>query len=165
MNEEFTDISDLVAADDEKNTMQVYEVGYHVIPTLSEAEVAQTVASIAGALKKAGVDVVGQREPVLVDLAYAIEKKIEGTLRSFPTAYFGWVAFEVAPQAVTTIDEALKGEEHVLRHLIIKTSRDTVAAVLADPSLDVGSPEVEEEVVSEGELDEALENLEEKSEV
>lgn len=165
MNEEVTDISDLVAALDGKDETRAYEVGYHFLPTLDDTAIERELSALKDMLSKHKAEVFGERAPATIDFAYAIEKKIDGKRQSFNTGHFGWVAFEAAGTALKTIDEALKANTNVLRHIIVKTSRDSVAATLADPSLDVAAPEIaiEEESVSDAELDEALGTIEEKA--
>lgn len=54
----------------------IYEVGYHLVPTLSEAEVASFVKDLMDFLKKEGAEFVGEKVPEKIDLAYAIHKKM-----------------------------------------------------------------------------------------
>lgn len=163
--ETITDVSDAVQHEAEKDVQGIYEVGYHIISTISEDGLEAEVNKITEALKSISTDFVGERFPAKVQLSYSIEKKVDGERRNFSEAYFGWVAFEAKGGDLPKLDEALKAHENVLRHIIIKTSRDAVAATMADPGLDVGSPQPEtedEEGVSEDALDEALENIEGK---
>lgn len=165
MNEEISDLSELVEAEEEKDAVVVYELGYHLLPSLEEDALGTEEAHILSLLKKMNAEIVGSRAPAKIRLAYTIEKKVDGVLRSFDEAYFGWIAFEGAPHAIASLDEALKVHGQMLRHLIIKTSRDAVVATLADPSLDIGAftpPVAEEEPSPETELDVALEHIEEK---
>lgn len=166
-NDAFADFSVLVAPDDEKGLRRVYEIGYHIIPTVAEEDVEAEARSFVDAIRKNSTEIIGERAPsTVVPLAYAIEKKIDGARRLFESAYFGWVAFEAEPAAIAKINEIFKTHGAVLRHLTITTSRDAVAATLADPSLDAGGAVPQEhEAVSEEELDEALENIEKKEEV
>lgn len=133
---EITDLSALVEAGDDKGATQIYEVGYHLIPSVSDDDAETEVAPLMKALKSASADVIGERAPLRMPLAYGIDKKVDGVLRTYDEALFGWVAFECAPAMISDIDQAFKKHPSVLRHLVVKTNRDTVSAVLADPSLD-----------------------------
>lgn len=168
------DVIDLpVAVDDDsdgKGIPSVYEVGYHLLKTIPEDALEAEVNKITDVLKKLKANFIGERFPAHVTLAYAIEKKsIDGVRRWFDSAYFGWVAFEAVPSVLPALEEALKAHENILRYLVVKTSRDSVASTMADPGLDIGTPkvEVEESVgeVSEQELDEALGHIEGKDAV
>lgn len=140
------DLSSLMEAEEGTESVNVYEFGYHLTPTLSEDEAAKEASLFGNILKKHGAEVIGERTPREVRLAYAIEKKIGGARESFTTALFGWVAFEAPVSKISSIKEAFETHEQIIRFIITKTSRDQVAAVLADPSLDVGAPEPEVEV-------------------
>lgn len=142
---EVADLSALIGADAEKGARGVYEVGYHLLPTLSEDEVAVAVEGFMKALKDTEAEIIGERSGVRIPLAYAIEKKIEGTKYAFDSAYFGWVAFETDSTTLSVIDQGFKTHQFVLRHLLVKTTKDAVAATLADAELDVGA--AKEEVV------------------
>ena len=69
---ELADPGSLVDEGDEKDARLVYEIGYHLVPTLSEESVSDEVAPLRSALEKADATIVGEREPVRVALAYAI---------------------------------------------------------------------------------------------
>lgn len=168
VNEEAADFSALVAPDETKDTAQVYELGYHIIPTVPEDSITAEAEKVAGLLKQPGIEMIGERTPAMVPLAYTIEKVTGGTKRSYDSAYFGWVAFVAPPASLVGIEQAFRANEQVLRHIIIKTSRDAVAAQLADPSLDFGAhidaPDADAggDAVSDTELDTALGHIEDK---
>lgn len=145
-DESFEDLSELVAADADSSEPQVYELGYHILPTVSEDELEKEVNAITEVLKSVNADFVGERFPAQVTLAYPIDKKIDGKREEFTSAYFGWIAFEIKGSDVHSVHDALASNENVLRFILTKTSRDQVAAVMADPGLDVGAPEPETEV-------------------
>ena len=147
MNEvEATDLSDLMAAEEGAGEPQVYEVGYHLLPTLDEAAIPGEAESLVAILKKAGAEIIGERTPAKVNLAYSIDTQIGGARQAFTSAYFGWVAFEAPTASLVSIKETFDGNEKILRFIITKTTKDQVAAVMADPGLDVGAPEPEVEV-------------------
>lgn len=139
-------LSALVDLDDDAGDAAVYEVGYHILSTVPENGLEKEVSSITDVLSKLNAEVVGERFPVQIELAYPIDKKINGKREEFSQSYFGWIAFSLDSSDVEKVKEALDTNENILRFLISKTSRDQVAAVLADPSLDVGVPEPEVEV-------------------
>jgi ribosomal protein S6 len=108
----------------------VYEVGYHLLPTLSGDEAGAAAKDLGKFLAKEGAKTVGEKEPELIDLAYAIEKRLGGKRTEFKTAYFGWVAFRVSPAALVTIKKFMDTNPSVLRSLIIATSEEEVTAFL-----------------------------------
>ncbi|PIR85014.1 hypothetical protein COU15_02910 [Candidatus Kaiserbacteria bacterium CG10_big_fil_rev_8_21_14_0_10_45_20] len=156
------DTSGIDAGGEKDATPSVYEIGFHLLPTLEEASVANEVATITEMLNKLNIEMVGERFPVKIPLAYTMDKKIDGTIRHFDEAYFGWIAGVLTATAIEEVKGALDAHPQVLRYLITKTSKDAVLATLNDPSLDIGAVEEEEtEEVSEKELDEALDAIEE----
>jgi ribosomal protein S6 len=142
----------------------VYELGYHILPTLSEEAVQQEVNAITEVLKSLNVEFVAEKLPVRLDLAYTIEKKIDGANRRFESAYFGWVAFTLQANQIGAVKTAMDHDLNILRYLIVKTSRDAVAANMAEPTVDISTKALREtEVggeVSEVALDTVLKQIE-----
>ncbi|MEK7063208.1 MAG: 30S ribosomal protein S6 [Patescibacteria group bacterium] len=163
----------LFEADTDKGTdPQVYEIGYHLLPTLSGDEAQAATKDLMNFLKKQGAEAVGDKAPEQVDLAYAIQKRIAGKLTKFRSAHFGWVAFEVLPSTLTTIKSFMDTNPSVLRFLIVSTTAEEVKAFLEgavimprapEPTGTIGpSKRASEEgaVVTEEGLSKALETLE-----
>jgi len=145
----------------------VYEIGYHLLPTLPEESLTEAVSNITNALKEAHADFIGERFPSKIGLAYPISKKIGGRKEHFDSAYFGWIAFEIPRASLESIQALFEAHTSVLRYLIVRTDRDAVAAAMtgavATPGGDIGKPKREEEQggeMSEKDLDVALKNIE-----
>lgn len=142
----------------------VYELGYHILPTVSEEGVQAEINVITEALKKLNADFIAEKLPVRTDLAYTFEKKIDGINRRFDSAYFGWVAFALPANQIGEVKAAMDKDANILRFIIVKTSRDAVAASLAEPAVDISTKALREvEVggeVSEAALDTALKQIE-----
>lgn len=109
---------------------QVYEIGYHLLPALSEAEVTAWVKDLMAFLTKEGATFVGEKAPEKIDLAYAIERRVEGKYQAVRSAFFGWVAYEVSPNAALTIKKFMDTNPSVLRYLLVSTTADEVKAVM-----------------------------------
>ena len=109
----------------------VYEIGYHLVPTLTEEAVAAAVKDITELLKKNGAETVGDRFPVKIPLAYTIQKRVSAKILRFNEAYFGWVAFEMPRDAVAVVTAALDAHPSMLRYIVVTTDRDAVAASLS----------------------------------
>ncbi len=147
----------------------VYEIGYHVVPTVSEESLTQIVSKITDFLKQGGAEFVGERFPSNVELAYSIAKRIDGKNVKFDSAYFGWIAFEADRASAELIHQYLSADENILRFLIVRTDRDAVQAAMSgavqtiQPTGDIGKPKRDEEAggeMSEAALDEALKTIE-----
>jgi ribosomal protein S6 len=145
----------------------VYELGYHLIPTLAEEDVPEAVSKIMAFLKAENAAFVGERFPAKISLAYPIAKRINGKRNNFESAYFGWVAFEIPREASAKLKALLDQHPSVLRYLIVRTDREAVAAAMsgavAEIKGDIGKPKRDAETggeLSEAALDQALKTME-----
>ncbi|MBX2866587.1 30S ribosomal protein S6 [Candidatus Kaiserbacteria bacterium] len=105
---------------DEKNS---YEFAFHVLPTVAEGEVAGVFESLKGLITAAGAEIFDEEAPEHLDLAYDIEKDIEGTYRRFHSAYFGWIRFRTEGSLLETLTEEIEARPEILRHLIVKLTK------------------------------------------
>jgi ribosomal protein S6 len=138
----------------------VYEIGFHLIPLVSEDEVASHVSTIKSILDKAGARVISEEFPTLIELAYSISKKVQGSKESFDSAYFGWVKFESSSEAIEEIDEAVRGFEEVLRFIIVKTLREDTIIKKDTRTEESDETKAESDVTDESpSLDSAIDEL------
>tara|TARA_B100001989_G_scaffold202607_1_gene151040 strand:- start:2487 stop:2993 length:507 start_codon:yes stop_codon:yes gene_type:complete len=100
-----------------------YELAFHVLPTIAEGEVAQVAQDLKDLITKHGGEITSEEAPARFDLAYEIEKYLEGRNRKFSSAYFGWVRFSIAPTEVDEINATVEANASVLRHLLIKLTK------------------------------------------
>jgi len=107
-----------------KEGMQVYELGFHIVPLISEENLAPEVETIKAMLEKHGATFISEDSPKMRPLAYPMHKKIEAVNHNFKSAYFGWVKFETSPSELIAIKSALDLNKNVLRFLLIKTVRE-----------------------------------------
>jgi ribosomal protein S6 len=147
----------------------VYELGYHIISTVTDEALPKESALVVGAVKELGGSLIGEGAPTRMKLAYVISKKIDGTLRNFDSAHFGWVTFEMEPAQVITLKAKIESLPSILRFIIIRTTREDLIAA-AQPVIERATPmageikrRVEDEsnagVLSEKALDAALEGI------
>lgn len=106
--------------------MHVYEVGFVLMPSMSEEKVAEKASFIRGIIEKAGGEVISEDFPKLMPLAYPMDKMIDSTKQVFKEAYFGWVKFEMLASAVVGVEKEVSAIQEVLRFLIVKTLRENV---------------------------------------
>lgn len=163
-----TEIEEVGTVDtgDNESPSSVYEIGYHLLPTLSEEEVPQVVSKLMDALKAEGAVFVGERFPSQIELAYPIAKRTNSKNTNYESAYFGWVAFEVAREAILRMKPALDSNPNILRYLVVVTDRDAVAAAMSGavsaPTGTIEKPKRDAEAggeMSEVALDQALETI------
>lgn len=114
-----------VAATDDEHAS--YELAFHVLPTVVEGEVPAVHEAVKQAITDAGAEIIDEEAPERFDLAYEIIKYIEGKHRRFTSAYFGWVRFTAEPSAVQSITAAMEEQREILRHLLIRLTKEEVA--------------------------------------
>jgi ribosomal protein S6 len=152
-----------------KDTRLIYEVGYHVVPTVEESKVGDVVEKIRAQLSANKAEVIGEQFPTKMQLAYTIERSTTGKREKYNDAYFGWMKFAVEERDGTAALEAvLRGTHEVLRYLLVQSSIPEVAAprraVFSSNRLEgetIKKPAAPEEggVVSEAELDKSIDAL------
>ncbi len=120
-----------------ESNKKIYELGYHVLPNLSEDEVAKVVTGIKDTLAKMEATVISEQFPQMMTLAYELGKEIENKTRRFTTAYFGWIKFEVETAQIENFKTEMDKNLNILRFIIIKTVREST---LATPKLTYQRP-------------------------
>jgi len=156
-------------ARDEVETRPVYEVGFHVAPTVSEEGVGAVVEKIRSALD--GAEIISEQFPQKMKLAYTIVLSNSGKREKSNEAYFGFIKFATEREAIPAFEQALRAMKDVLRFLLIETVREEIVAaprraVFASDRLEgetiktpVPSAPEEKVEVSQEELDKSIEAL------
>lgn len=166
------EVSETVAAAASENeaVLRIYEVGYHVVPTVQEENVEKVVGDVRAAIEKAGGSFIAEGAPAMMRLAYEMEHQ-NGDKRSyFDKAYFGWIKFEAPVTAVAALETFLKANTSILRSMIFLTLREDTRAKIKAPTLREvkrtdtikSSPRRSEETsapLSEVDLDKALSDI------
>ena len=107
------------------NEEKIYEVGYHIVSSVAEEQIPAEVEKIKAYLAKEKASIISEEAPKLRPLAYSIKKVFGGAYKTFDKAYFGFIKFELGEAGdIRNIDSSMKGNESVLRHLVIKTVRE-----------------------------------------
>ncbi len=107
----------------------VYELGYHLVPSLSEEEVALRVENFKKAIEAFPGEFIASGGPLSQELSYPMRKMKNGKWREFTRSQFGWIKFAAAPEKVHAWRDILREDETIIRCIIIKTVReDTMAA-------------------------------------
>jgi ribosomal protein S6 len=153
------------------DTLQVYEVGYLLSPSLSETDVAATLGDIKKLVEDRGGVHISEEAPKMRQLAYTIVKAYAGVNHRYSTGYFGWIKFEMERQGLVSLEKELSARIDVVRFLAIKTVRESTL-VYQRPSFTprVDGERVKREVphvqegavpsiVSEDELNKSIEKL------
>ncbi|MBY0472833.1 30S ribosomal protein S6 [Patescibacteria group bacterium] len=147
----------------------VYEVGFHILPTVGDEGVAGVVDQIRSALGNA--EIISEQFPERKRLAYTVERSLTGKREKYDEAYFGFIKFALERESINAFEDALRANKNVLRFLLIETVREDIStaprrAVFASDRLEgetIQKPKaVAEEPageVSEAELDKSIDAL------
>ena len=151
-----------------------YELAYHILPTVAEGEVMTVENELKDLITKAGGQVFDQEAADRFELAYEIDKYLEGRYRKFNSAYFGWTRFKLAPAALAILTENVGEHKQLLRFLLVRLTKveeanpfkfhdalvDTKVRTI-DLDADVTGEADAEVVDTEGITDEVVEAVEE----
>lgn len=108
--------------------VKVYELGYHLIPTLAEEEVPQYVNKIKDLLDSYGAVVISEESPKRIELAYTMHPSVKNKKQKYDKAYFGWIKFETDTESVEAFKKAIDDIDEIFRHLLIITVRENTMA-------------------------------------
>ena len=100
-----------------------YELAYHVLPTVTDGEVATVRDRVAAAITAIGGEVSIEEAPQHIELAYDIDKYLEGKHRKFSTAYFGWIRFQAERSQIDALTAAIDADKEILRYLLIRLTK------------------------------------------
>jgi ribosomal protein S6 len=135
-----------------KEGFKVYELGIHLLPTLSEADVQVEFSKIKSQIEKLQGEFISESAPRLFNLAYEIPKTIKAVKRWYETAYFGWVKFELEAKELAAFEKFVKELDNTLRYLLVKTVReDTIVSpdLLANDVVIAEDANAQKDVVAE----------------
>jgi ribosomal protein S6 len=109
-----------------KDTTPVYELGYHVVPTIPEDGVTAVVEKVKKAL--GGAEIISEQTPALMPFAYQIERSVQGKREKYTEGYFGFLKFAMDKSEMQAFKEAVRSMPEVLRFLVINTVREDAPA-------------------------------------
>lgn len=152
---------------------RVYEIGYHIAPSVKEEEVEKIVASIRDEIEKSGGSFIAEGAPSLLKLAYPMTTREGEKKTEHDRAYFGWLKFEAPSEAAELLESSLKRNPSIVRAIVFKTVREDTRAKMKAPTLRevkrtdtikstprrAVAEEADKAPVSEEQLDKALEQL------
>ena len=112
---------EIVLAD---NDPKVYEIGFHIVPTVREENLGPEVTAIRDVIDTGKANMIADEYPKHLELAYPMVKVAANKRSIYHSSYFGWMKFEVLPSQVKAITEKLKKNDAILRFIMIKTVRE-----------------------------------------
>jgi len=154
------------AKNDEKT---IYEIGFHVIPTVAEADAVLVHERVRNFIESTGGSIIAEELPKRMALSYRIERSRAGKSEKYTESYFGWVKFEADRGSGSVMEKSAQADHDILRFIVIRTVREQIQvaprAVFVSDRLEgetigkpVAAPEKKEEV-SEEDLDKSIESL------
>ena len=149
---------------------RVYEVGYHIVPTVKEEDLDTVVGTMRNVITKAGGSFIAEGAPVSTKLAYPMEAREGDRNVEYDRAYFGWIKFEATLGVAEDLDETLKRDKAILRFIVFRTVREETRARIKAPTLrevkrtdtikaPQRRPEESAAPISEEDLDKAIDTL------
>ena len=115
---------------EEKNIdSRVYEVGFLLVPTISQEEVPTVYGAMKDLIVSLGGETISDESPKMIDLAYTMKKTIQNVKNRFDSAYFGWTKFFMDAEKVSELKKKFDLDPKIVRFLIVKTVKEnTIAA-------------------------------------
>jgi len=111
--------------DTQHDRLTVYEIGYLLIPSITDEKVGGEADGIRIILTDSGASIISDENPHLETLSYSMRKKnVSGSYEKYDRAYFGWIKFEVDSLKVEDIKKSIEIKPSVLRSLLITTVRE-----------------------------------------
>ena len=125
-----------VAGGEKEIRLNVYEVGYLMLPTIAEENLGGEVTVFKDMFTENGAVFISDEYPKLIELAYEMSRSIENKKQKFSYGYFGWVKFECTTDQAQAIKAILDKNEKLIRFLMIKTVRENTMSVKRSYSKD-----------------------------
>ena len=108
---------------------RIYEVGYLLVPSIPEEEVPATYGNLKELVSSFGGIMISDEMPVMINLAYTMQKTVQNVRSKYNTAYFGWVKFYMDAEKILELKKKLDLDPNIIRFLMIKTVKEnTIAA-------------------------------------
>lgn len=149
---------------EDRGEVQAYELAYHLVPSLSEDDLALRVTALQKAVEAAGGVPLAESYPQALTLAYRMKRLRGGRWDKYDTSFFGWMRFEAPASGIAGLETALREDDTLIRHLLFKLDKAALAPApapreLSGKKLEKRTVVEEKGEVSEVELDKQLEEL------
>lgn len=115
-------------ANSPKETRPIYEVGFHVVPTVEESAVSGVVEKIRAEIEKGSAEIISEQMPAKMRLAYTIERSSTGKTEKYDEAYFGFIKFATERENIGSLEAMLRSNREILRYLLIETVREDISS-------------------------------------
>lgn len=105
--------------------MQIYELGYLILPSITEDKLLAVAENLKEVIAREGGKVFDGEEPHLHELSYTMAKTVGSSRYVLNDAYIGWLKFELEPESVERVKNSLEKMNELVRFLIIKVPKKT----------------------------------------
>ena len=109
-------------------TERVYELGYLLVPTISEENLPAIFGNLKELVSSLGGVVISDENPKMMTLAYEMVKVVTNVRNKFKTGYFGWVKFTMETNSILELKKKLDLDPNFIRFLILKTVKENTIA-------------------------------------
>jgi ribosomal protein S6 len=113
----------------EDGAPKVYEVGYLLVPSIKEEEISAIYGNLKELVSSFGGQAISDEMPIMINLAYTMQKTVQNVRNKYNTAYFGWMKFYMETDKILELKKKLDLDPNIIRFLIMKTVKEnTIAA-------------------------------------
>ena len=130
---------------------QIYEAGYHFLPTIEVPLLSEEVLKIKDLIVKNEGNIISEISPTLTNLAYPISKMTSSGKKDFEKSFFGSLKFDLDQINIDKIKKYLETDLNILRFIIVKTVKEN--------TIYYNKKEIEVPTSSEIEIDKSIEAL------
>jgi ribosomal protein S6 len=120
-----------------------YELGYHLLPLVSEEALPAEVGQIRETIERAGGVTTADQFPAARPLSYGMSRMVGGKREVFTQSHFGWMQFELPQGAIEGVKDAIMMNDRILRFLVVRTKREIPQALrvtsIVQPTEEVGA--------------------------
>ena len=112
--------------EDKATGAPLYELGYHLVPTLGEEDLALRVADLQKKITELGGSIHSEGSPQSCTLAYTMRKLRGGKWEKYDQTFFGWTRFHLPPEGMSALKEDLEHNEFLVRYLLLALPKDAL---------------------------------------
>lgn len=115
-----------------KNIEKVYEIAFHLVPTLSESMAESAFKDVKSKINSSG-KVIEEEVPSKIELSYPIKhhtRQDDGTFARFIEAYFASVKFKGSSDQVDNLKKTIQQDESILRSLVIESTPESTRTTI-----------------------------------
>lgn len=119
-----------VEVEEKEAKSNVYEIGYLLVPTMSEKGVSEKSEAFRKMIELTKGSIIAEGKPVLQDLAYEMSIIVSNKKEIHNSGYFGWIKFEANSTQVEKIEKDLKEDVEIIRFILIKTVLEDTLSII-----------------------------------